>query len=351
MGRRTEAEARKQGHQIQIVDPRAEIQVDPEEAIAWATVLYFSLFAKDLIPVLDQYGRSIRLDQIVLENTSTKNPIINTLKGLDEMGISVCSVHPFAKHDQPPGGQKVVILPIGTNFNKAQIFAQEFYGNMGMIIIRHSIEDHDALMVPEQLPWHTANRAHLLTFIRLGYRFSQLWNLAPANTELGLASTARTGIQNPTISATIIFNYLKTAEGQAWKATYPRSLEEIFKAAEKGEETLAALLAQTNEYLKEDGMDQQMNEATTIILESNANLRLHSLTVHSLDNKPGVLAAIATIFAENGINLNAVGNRPPDGGVDIRFGIDKGTDEASINQAVIALRELGFEVIERHKEK
>ncbi len=351
MGRLIDTEAQKQGHETKIVDPKAEIQIDPEGAIAWATVLYFSLFAKDLLSVLDQHGQSIRPDQIVLENTSAKTIIIEALRELDRKGTSVCSVHPLAKHDQPPQGQKVVIMPIGAHSDKARTFAEDFYDRMDMIITYHNLKDHDPDMTPEQLPWHSINRAHLLTFRRLGYKFAQLWNLAPANAELGLASVARTGTQDPKISATIIHNYLKTPEGKAWKATFMGSLEEILSTGEKGEEELAVLLSQTNEYLREDGMDQQMNEATTVILEGNANLRLQSITIHSPSNEPGVLAAIATAFAENNVNLNLVRNRPPNEGVELVFGVDRNTDLSTLNQAIIRIKELGFEVRETHKEK
>src|SRR3990172_6008539 len=60
MGNRTNNEAQKQGHETKVVDPRAEIQIDPEEAIAWATVIYFSLFPKDLLEVLEKHGQKIR---------------------------------------------------------------------------------------------------------------------------------------------------------------------------------------------------------------------------------------------------------------------------------------------------
>ncbi len=342
MGRQIVTHAQRQGHETLVVDPRSQQSADPEKALGWATIVYLSLFPKVLLEVLDGHGQSISNQHLVLENTSTKRTIIPRLKELNEKGVSVCSVHPLAKHDQPPQGQKVLIMSVGQNSQKATQFAESFYDKLGMIIIHHSLEEHDSMMMPEQLPFHAVRRAELLTYKELGYPFSQLWNLAPANAELALASIARTAVQKPNISASIICNYLQTPEGKAWKKAFMASLEDIFATAEKGQEQLAKLLAQTNQYLEEDGMDIKMNEATTIILERNANLRLQSLQVHAPEDKPGVLATIASVFAENGINLTAIDNRPPNGGVTLMIGVDRNTDQISLNQVIIRLKELGF---------
>ncbi|OGD88687.1 hypothetical protein A2Z54_00515 [Candidatus Curtissbacteria bacterium RIFCSPHIGHO2_02_39_8] len=349
MGNRTNNEAQKQGHETKVVDPRAEIQIDPEEAIAWATVIYFSLFPKDLLEVLEKHGQKIREDQRVLDNTTIKRRIIPVLQGLDARGVSVCSIHPLARHDLPPRGQKVVVMDVGKNSKPARLFAEDFYDTSGMIIIDHSLEEHDRRMIREQLLPHLVMRTVGRVLEKLEDSPRELWDLAPANAELFFLSTWRTLIQDPKISANIIQNYLEDEDGRKIVHLLISSLQEITQAPD--EEKLAAMLKQTFDALNKDNMASEMTESTTIILERMANLRIQSIRVLGPIDQPGVLHQITGVFAQNGINLTAADSHTPDGGVKFMFGQDRGTPQAAIDQTIINLREQGFQVVKVQKRK
>ncbi len=184
MGRTVVREAISAGHQVRVVDPRAKEQVDPENAIRWSTVVYLSLFPNDIRDVLDRYSRKMVNGQMVIENASVKTPLIPILKELDKQGISICSTHPLAKHDQPLRGVKALVMDVGLNSPRARSFVENFYRGSGMIVINHQLDEHDNVMAPEQgfphILWRTVDK----TIADKGYRPEDLWKLAPANAEL-----------------------------------------------------------------------------------------------------------------------------------------------------------------------
>lgn len=348
MGKVVVRRAQSQGHETLIVDPKSAVQQDPTEAIAWSTVIYLSLFPRDLLEVLDKYGHRINVDQIVLENASVKRRIIPALMELDSQGISVCATHPLARYNQPSRGQKALVLEVGNNSERAKIFAEEFYRNQGMITIHYPLAKHDEMMLKEQLLPHLVMRSVGRTFEKLGVNPQEMWDLAPANAELFQSSAWRTLIQDPRISANILHSYLEDEDGQQVAKTLTSSLEEII-AASGDEERLASFFQKTFENLNTGDFAQNMEEKTTIILERAANLRIQSLTVLSKEDKPGILHTVTGIFAQCGINLTALDSHVLDIGVKFMIGEDPQTETNTLEQAKLRLRESGFEIQEIQK--
>lgn len=349
MGKLVVRKSQELGHQTQILDPRSETQPDPNIAIGWATVIYCSLFPEDFQEFIDQHGEKITPDQKLIEGASTKREIMPLLEKIDKQGVSTCSVHHLAKHDQPIRGVKVLIMPVGDNSADAEAFAKQFYNDLGMTTVNFALKDHDRIMAPNQLEPHLSGWVHARTLQKLGFPFGELWGLAPANTELFLASIARTSLQKPRISSTIIRNHLRTPEGRAIVEGLLQSIQEIVNAAnEEDEAKLTEMLTETSWWIENDTTGREMNERTTVILERLANLRLQSLSVISPKDEPGVLRAVTGIFTEteNDINLTAVDSHVLDGGVKFMIGVDLDTDEQKIEDAISNLRELGFTVEE-----
>lgn len=349
MGKVIVQRAQLQGHETLVVDPKSERPHDPIEAIDWSTVVYLSLFPKDLLDVLDKYGHRINPNQIVLDNTTVKRRIIPALVKLDSRGISVCATHPLTRHNQPPRGQKVLVLEVGDNSQRARVFAEEFYRKSGMIVVNYPLESHDGMMLKEQLIPHLVMRTVGRTLEKLDVDPQEMWNLAPANSELFQLSAWRTLIQDPRISANILHSYLEDDDGREIAQAVRSSFQEIEGLA-RDEEQLALFLQHTVENLNRNGIAQSMEEKTTIILERGANLRIQSMTIVSKEDKTGVLHTITGILAECGINLTAIDSHVVDGGVMFMIGEDPQTTAAMSNEAKIRLVESGFSVEETPKE-
>ena len=114
---------------------------------------------------------------------------------------------------------------------------------------------------------------------------------------------------------------------------------------EKSQLELTELLDQEFPALQALPIAKEMQERTTIILERLANLRLHSITIFSKEDIPGVLHRFSGVFAKLKINMTAVdSHEPEEGGMKFMVG-EEGTEE-EIAEAIVELEEAGFSVLE-----
>lgn len=344
MGKAILFQAKQQGHETMVVDPRAPNSPSPEEALAWASVVYFSVFPAQLAEIAVSQRQNFKPGQIVAENCSVKGGIIPILEALDEDGVSTISTHPLAKHDQPPQGVKVLVMDVGKNSPKAREFVTEFHRNSGMIVINHELSRHDEVMGPEQGFPHLINRTAASVVSELGLDTQELWNLAPANAELFWMANWRSWMQDPKVAASIVSNFVRTPIGLMMIEAFRDELDSIIETA-KDEEALARSFQETFQRLNQNGMKEEMNKTTTIVLERIANLRMGSIVVIAANDEPGVLHRIIGIFLESGINLTAVDSHLVQGdGVQFMIGEDPNSSEAALLQAKGRLVKQGFGV-------
>ena len=342
--------SRKLGHEIRGIDPRAEIQEDPREAIRWATVLAFAVFPHVLNEIIEELEEEITEDKIVFDIAGKKNSIIPNLRKLDAKGVSVCSTHPLVNEKQPLKGQKILIMAVGQSSQKALDFSTDFFSSLGMIPINLDLNRHDEDMDPEQGLPHTNLRSIEFAVAREKLDPITLWEMAPANAELFWLSNWRTWNQPPEISAQAIDSFLRTDRGKRMtknQQEFTTKMQEIVENndSETSQQLLTQLFQEEFASLKNHPVSQEIQEKTTIILERLANLRLHSITIFSPEDRPGVLHEITGIFARNAINLTAVDSHEPNGG-GITFMFGEEGDREQVTQALVQLEENGFKVLE-----
>lgn len=344
MGRVTEKLAARAGFDPVISDISDPETPAPEEAIKTSKIIFFSVLPIEEIPkIINATADQIDAGYVIIDNATVKQPLSEVYKKLDQEGVSICSTHPLCKHDQPLKGQKVLIMNVGSNHQKASDIANKLYQNAEMVTIPFEFDQHDASMEISQSP-HLFMRSIAQIFAESQVDLETLWELAPANTQLFLLSLSRTLIQDPKISATIIHHQLSQDSGKELVDLLESSIEEI-KSVSTDQNKLTENLAQTRTKLDKNDFFNSMNEITTTVLERLANLELQSLTVISNSDDPGDLRKLLEPFEKLAINLTAIDSHSVDGGIKFEIGIDQKTiSEENLAQLTISLTELGFRV-------
>ncbi len=350
-GSRIDRAARQQGHETAIVDPRAEVQIDPKEAVNWATVISLAVFPKVANQIIEELEAEITEKKIVFDICGRKNEIIPNLRGLDARRVSTVSSHPLANEKQPSRGLKVLIMPVGEASGRATDFVVGFYTAQRMIPIFYDLDRHDEDMAPEQGFVHGLQRAVGHAVIAEELDLDALWNLAPANAELYWAANFRGWDQPSKISAQATDSFLRTQRGIPMMRSVQEYIDEMVAIVEKdndeerSQKELTDLFDKEFPALQALPIAKEMQERTTIILERLANLRLHSITIFSKEDIPGILHRFSGVFAKLNINMTAVdSHEAKEGGMKFMVG-EEGTEE-EIREAIVELEEAGFSVLD-----
>lgn len=349
-GARIDQAAKDQGHETLVVDPAAELKVDPTEAAKWATVLGLAVFPSIANQLIEELDIEITSEKIVFDICGRKNEIIPNLRKLNTRNVSVVSTHPLSNEKQPPRGQKVLIMPVGDMSGEATDFVVNFFSQQQMVPQFLDLELHDEIMAPNQGFVHSIQRSTGHAIVEKGLDLDALWTTAPANGELFWPSQFRGWNQPSAISAQAIDSFLRTTSGIPMLRSVQSHIGKMIEIVqnetdpEKSQKALADLFDEDFLPLQTQPISKEMQERTTIILERLANLRLQSITVHSEEDKPGVLHAITGTFAENGLNLTAQDSHIENGGIKFMIGHDKKDDDPDLLQTILNLRERGFRV-------
>jgi len=346
MGKITVGLFQNLGYEVIISDPKNPDSVKTTEAVQQSEIIFFSVLPiEEIEKIVGETEDLFGVEHIVIDNSSLKQPLVNAYKRLEEKGVSICSTHPLCKHDQPLHGQKVLILEVGKNPQKARGVAERLYKNAGMITIPLAFKNHDRTMIVVQLVPHLVMRSVGQALEKSGVNLKALNEIAPANFQLFNLSLWRTLVQDPRISATLITNLLKDKEGEALAQEIHTAVQQITK--EKDEKELVKLFEETYSRLNREGLGLTMNEATTIVLERLANLQVKSITIETLEDKPGLLRQILLPFEEQGINLTAIDSHKQKDKVKFEIGIDENTyTPEALQTIVLALQKIGCSVTE-----
>lgn len=350
-GRRIDRGAKRLGHETLVVDPAAETKVDPKQAAGWATVLVLAVFPKVANQLIEELEDEITLEKKMFDICGRKSEIIPQLRRLNERKVSTVSTHPLTNEKQPLRGQKVLIMPVGDESGEATNFVVDFFSAQRMIPVFHELDRHDEDMAPEQGFPHSLQRAIGHAVIQDGLDLDTLWRMAPANAELFWLSGFRGWNQPSKISAQAIDSFLRTSRGIQMLRNVQARIDEMIaivekdKNEERSQQELTDLFDKEFPELQRRPISKEMQERTTIILERLANLRLHSISVYSKEDVPGVLHRLSGAFAQFNINLTAVDSHElEEGGMKFMIGEDSTEDE--IAQVVTKLEESGFLVLE-----
>jgi len=315
------------------VDPKLGTQgYDPKQAIRESDTVLFAVTPDEQInAIAAEHGCEFHEGQVILECSTTKLQIAETLHNLDRRGLSVCSIHPGARADLPSRGQNMLIMEVGSHGAQAKVQAEEMAGILQMNPIEFvSFERHPLAMAITQGVDHAIQRAKIGAQVRLlqlfGFTLEQAEAMAFANTRLGNLATARVAVQDPAVSAKIIAEARALPETRQMLDTLIAKLTEMRDADPKA---LAQMFADDINALDPDGLwRKKMFPRTGRVLEQMANLEIKGMQIHSVQNEIGTLEAITAVLRRNGINITAITSHnlePEEGrpGVIFQLGIDE----------------------------
>lgn len=349
MGRLTTTLFQHIGHETVVSDVANPNTLTPIEAIRSSRIVFFSVLPIAEIPkILAAAADIITPDHIILDNASSKTPLIQTLNNLANKGLSVCSTHPLCKHDQPLHGQKVLLMDVGPRPEQARHLAERLYTQAGMVVVEMPFEAHDhSMLIVQGLP-HLLWRAVGEVYAKRGIDPEALQQIGTANFRLFDLAMWRTLIQMPEISSEIIRNFLDQEEGNQLVTDLQEAVTSIIASDDRTQ--LSESLRQDADQLDQNGIRTRMNEISTTVLEGLANLDVESLMVISPVDKAGVLEKMAGAFAKAGISLTEIRSHVSDGTVKFRIGIDEKTSNpTTLKRAITLLIRRGFAVIELPK--
>ena len=337
---------RKLSYPTVVVDPKDPNSLTPAEAIRSSRILFFSVLPIERIGKIILDNEDLFDERhIVLDNATIKRPLREAYQRLLSKGITIRSTHPLCKHDQPLYGQKVLGMPVGDGVNNAEAktIGDSIHENAGMELIEFDFDKHDQLMLAVQIP-HIAQRVMGRTFEKMGVDVKFLQKIATANFQLYELSVWRTLIQDPQISAMIVANFHESQEGLEIIDKMRTSFEEI--VGETDRDKLAASFKRTFVNLGGQKFGPVMNEATTTVLETIANLRVRSMTLVTTDDQAGSLRRILLPFEEAKISLTQVrSSHTENGAISFDIGVKADTDQEILATAILVLQQAGYDVV------
>jgi prephenate dehydrogenase len=334
----------KSGYKIIISDPKAKNSISPEDTITQADILYFSIYpTSTTITILESLKNKLQPNHCILDNASVKQGLEGIYTQLDNKGVSVCSTHPLIKHDQPPYGQKTLIMPFGKNSKKATTIAERIHQDNGMKTITIPFAEHDDLMATAQLIPHLIMRAIWHTMQKNSISLENLISLAPANLQLFLLSMFRTVIQDPKISSSIIKNLLKQEKGKQLSESFKHTIQDFISTIDENQ--LTELFASEFDLSQQKKFKDIMNESTTVALERLNNLNARSIIIEVDHDKPGLLRKILLPFEQNNISLTAIDSHKTIDKLKFEIGLDPQTyTPESVKKTAAQLKALGYKV-------
>ncbi len=330
------------GYTPLVCDTKDPKTLPAREAIRQSGIVFFSVLPIEEIEGIVLSASDIfEGSHVVLDNASVKQPLKIGLEMLDGKNVSICSTHPLCKEDQPLFGQNVLMAPFGKNSERATIIAENVYGKAGMVLVRVDFEQHDSLMLLNQLLPHLVNRSIGLVLANNGADVKALDRISTPNSRLLYLASWRTLVQPSEISATIIRNLLKQPGGRKMVQDLSDAIARVAQeGGEKGklEETFRNTVA----LLDPAGRIRiEMNRETITLLERLANLKCHSVTIEVKGDSPGLLRTMLEPLADAKININAIDSHRTKEGTLFELGIESGEMTPEV---IERLENLGFRV-------
>ena len=335
------------GYNVLISDPGAADSLEIDALLDRCKTIFVSVFPLEIVPdILDKIAaRPDVADFVILENGSIKDVLIEPFDRLDRAGASLCATHPLCKADQPWKNQNVLLIPYGSDPERAKTVALELYETAEMRI--HwlgSLAEHDELMCLLQLVPHLLLRIVSTLFADLGTDLQLLNSAATANFKLFYLSLWRVLVQSPQLSASIIGRLMQQPKG---REIYHRLVASMSSVPLSDIDTLADYF--NNFYDKSGPTDsyiERMNMQGIVTLERLANLERRSITILTDKDEVGMLREILKPFDELGINLTAIDSHLL-AGPQLRFdiGYDAGVSDEALAKLQIEIEAMGHRFI------
>lgn len=361
MGAKQEKVLQKQGFEVTVFGKNAQPDAI-KEVMKGANVVFFCINPDQAAEEIEKWFDHFHEDQIVLETASEKDPVIKSLTGLDKKGVSAGSIHQMFKPDQSPKGQKVLMMKVGENSDKAIEFAEKFIESTDSIAIPFRLEEHDQNMVFIQFIPHSIMRALAESFVEMGIDLKEVDPIASPNFTLFGLSLMRTVVQNPNISAEIVINHREKEAAQAFVKSFIKALRRIVPEIDEPEfnalsdderkiakraaqNTLAESFKQTRDLLATEAFRDEANRKTIVMIERLANLAVQSITIETDEDKAGTLRAILEPFEKNGVSLTAIDSHQTEGKVRFTIGVEKTVTNDQFKFITVGLQGMGCRVL------
>lgn len=299
------------------------------------------------IPHILRDTRTLLAGKRVLDCASNKGPFEDMLLELSHEA-SVCSTHPLVRPETPTRGQNVLIMPLGEQAQSAMSDAEALYRMMEMRLRRFDFQRHGDSMAMVQFLPHLIQRILIDALGKVlqekKLSLAQLTDIAPANfgmTELGMG---RVAIQRPDVSAGIMAEAMRSPLGQRIHAIVSDTLKHIDTIG-TDHTALTTFASEGVDRLDPSGAWRRaMNPLTDTQIEARGNFNLRSFVLIVDNDKPGLLAEIASLLAGFGLNMNAIHSHSleKEEGRGIRFNIGVDQQDADWEALARACDERGW---------
>lgn len=295
-------------HNVDIIEKESTPK-DVYNAISKHDVTVLAIPDSEINSVLLEAEDILITGKAIVDCATNKNGFSETLSRLSVSGASVCSTHPMVKPGSSPRGQNVILMPVGTNQEKAKDAAALIFHRMGMNLEEFDFSQHSDAMVILQMVPHLIQRI-LIDALGNGITeksmsVSDISRLAPANYLLSELGLGRVASQRPDVSAGIVATALETRFGRRILGGIQETLGKIISAGDDRNQ-LANLFQQGATRLDQGGhWRKSMDEKTEVALIRLGNLRSRSF-VADATNSPGILSKILCVLDEFGLDMTAL---------------------------------------------
>lgn len=254
----------KMGTSVVLCDIRNSNLPSAREAVQMSQIIFFSTPAQEIPKILAQIDDLITQDHVIIDNASIKEPFARKFLELAQRGVSICSTHPMTS-PQTLNGEKVLIMQVGQNSKKAREVARTLFLTAGMLPVEIPFLEHDKTLAIAQGWAHICSWAEAIAMDQMGISIDELLKLATPNSKLKLASTARTLIQSPDLSLTIVARAVQTQEGRQFLESFIRTLQMLMD--QTNSQNLALTFSETKEHLDKNGAITKIGQMTPPLID------------------------------------------------------------------------------------
>ena len=332
--------ARQMGLQVIGHDPADPGSASPEQVLAQAQVIIFSVPIRHTVPIIDQWvalaaGREA--GQLWLDITSVKFAPVQAMLASQ---AEVAGLHPMCAPPKSPTLKGRGMVVCQARLQHWQPWLEQLCRALQAQCVQASPEHHDRVMALVQAMVHATGLAQASVLREQQGWLGALEAVLPFRTvgfEMNLASMARILALNPAIYEDIQFGNPYVAPMLARLSEQLRQLHALVQAGDQSaRDTFRAQFLAANAEAFGPALVANGNygfERMGYLLADLAGEQ--AVSVYLPRDRPGSLRALLAAFEQAGVNLASIhSSRTPAGELHFRLGIDTATDPACLASAL-----------------
>lgn len=274
-----------------------------EEVVRRSDVVVFSLPIKDTAQTIRALRSCFRKDQLVMDVTSIKQPIIDAM--LETRG-QVVGLHPMFRPEVSFRGQTIVVCPARLTDPAWEDWLRDILKKTGAKIKWSGPAEHDSFMTIVQAIPHLANLTTALLITERGISARESLEFTSPFYRVMFSLMGRLISQNPALYTSIILENPKTAEMLRKRIAIEGKLLDIIERKDEG--ALGALFLETRAHFGAD-VTTEANELFQRILGLLSTLNTRNavtLEFSKADSQPGLLEKVMAVFRHHEVNLTGI---------------------------------------------